>query len=519
MMRRMEWSGVVVVLAGLVVAAGAGCGTLPPDCPHMFQCDSADGGGGQGGSTPEGCVPNKSNDAVADMCGVFVAASGDDIAAGTKAAPVKTIQHAIALAQQDGTARRVYACAEAFEGTIEVPGGVELFGGLDCSKGWGWIGDNEKTTLSAPEGEIPLVMRGGDGAVRVEDVHVTARAIDTSNEAARGLSSIAALAEGVAVELARCTLEAGDAADGVDGEPHTETALGGEQGNPGQEACSGESTPGGLVKRNDCGTPDDPSDDSRGGLGGNGTLDVGGGGDTGKPAGAANGGVGEDTDVCTAGGAGAEGTGGEPGPSATGLGALSSSGYTGVSGRPGTPGTTAQGGGGGGGAKGGTAANQCSAESPGGASGGSGGPGGCGGKGGRPGGAGGASIALISLEATLTFNDVSLKTGRGGRGGNGGPGQEGGSGGLGGIGGTVPDGTANLKAGCAGGPGGNGGNGGIGGGGIGGHSLGIAFRGTPPPASGLTILTITTGEPGPGGNGDGDSAAAGIKADTQEFAQ
>jgi hypothetical protein len=447
---------------------------------------------------------------------VFVAASGDDAAPGTKGAPVKTIQQAVALAQQDGAARRVYACAEPLEGGIKVSGGVAIFGGLNCTDGWDWIGETHKTILTAPVGEIPLVMRGGDGAVRVEDVHVTARAIDTSNEAARGMSSIAALAESVAVEMSRCVLEASDAADGNDGEAYAETAVAGEQGNPGREACSAEIVVPGGVKRNECGTPDDQSDDSTGGRGGIGELDSGGDGNNGTPADAVNGGSGQNTAACTTGGAGTEGAAGDPGPSATGLGSLSSAGYGGVSGRPGTPGTTAQGGGGGGGAKGGTAANQCTPDSAGGASGGSGGPGGCGGKGGHPGGAGGASIAFVSLDATLTFDGVSLKAGRGGRGGNGGPGQEGGSGGLGGIGGTLPTGVEDLKAGCSGGPGGKGGNGGNGGGGIGGHSLGIAFRGTPPPSGGFSI---TTGEPGPGGNGDGDSAATGIKADTQEFAQ
>ncbi|WP_437713050.1 PGRS family protein [Sorangium sp. So ce448] len=514
-MRRMDWSGVVVVLAGLAVAAGAGCGTLSPDCPHRFRCEPVAGSGG-GGGTPEECVPNESGRAVEDQCGVFVAASGDDAGAGTKGAPVKTLREAVARAKQEGATRRVYACAEELQGASEVPGGVAIFGGLDCAGGWGWIGETKKTEITAAEGEIPLVMRGGDGAVRVEDVHVTARAIDPSNEEARGMSSVAVVAESIAVELARCTLEAGDAADGRDGEPYEEPALAGEQGNPGKDACSAEIVVPGGVKRNTCGTPDDPSDDSTGGRGGIGELDSGGDGGTGTPTGAENRGSGQNTATCTAGSAGTEGAAGEPGLSASGLGALSSSGYAGASGNPGTPGAAAQGGGGGGGARGGIAANQCAADSAGGASGGSGGPGGCGGKGGNPGGAGGASIALVSLDATLTFDDVSLKTGRGGRGGNGGPGQEGGIGGIGGPGGTVPDGIQSLNAGCAGGPGGKGGIGGIGGGGIGGHSLGIAFRGSPPPTDGLTIAT---GEPGPGGNGDGDSAAAGIKADTQEFAQ
>ncbi|WP_437595801.1 PGRS family protein [Sorangium sp. So ce590] len=514
----MNWNGVVVALAGLAAAAGAGCLTPSEGCLDELRCGFGEaGGGGGGGSTPAGCVPNKSRGAVDEACGVFVAASGDDAAPGTKGAPVKTIQQAVARAQQDGATRRVYACAEEIEGAIELPGSVALFGGLDCTNGWGWIGETKKTEITAAEGEIPLVMRGGDGSVRVEDVHVSARAIDPSNAAARGMSSIAALAESVAVEMARCTLEAGDAADGVDGEPYAEPALAGETGNPGMEACSAEIVVPGGVKRNECGTPDDPSDDSTGGTGGIGQLTEGGAGSPGKPIGAGGlGGMGESPLECTAGTAGDPGAAGEPGAGATGLGALSSSGYAGVSGTPGTPGTPAQGGGGGGGAKGGTAANQCMPESAGGASGGSGGPGGCGGKGGSPGGPGGASIALVSLDTELTFDDVSLKTGRGGRGGNGAPGQDGGPGGLGGPGGTVPDGIDLLKAGCSGGPGGNGGSGGLGGGGLGGHSLGIAFRGTPPPAGGFTIAT---GEAGPGGNGAGDSGAAGVTADTQAFAQ
>ncbi|MGK4003706.1 PGRS family protein [Sorangium sp. So ce1036] len=513
----MHLNGVVVVLAGLAVAASAGCGTLPPDCPHRFRCAPADagsGGGGEGGSTPERCVPSKSDEPVNDGCGVFVAASGDDAAAGTKAAPVKTIQQAVTRAQQEGAARRVYACAETFGGQVELPGGVALFGGLDCSTDWSWIGET-KTILTAPEGEIPLVMRGGDGAVRVEDVHVSARPIDPSSEAARGVSSIAALADSIAVEMARCTLEASDAADGRDGEPYEEPALAGEQGNPGREACSGEIVVPGGVKRNECGTPDDPSDDSTGGTGGIGQMTEGGAGSPGGPEGAGGlGGAGERAQECTAGTAGDDGLPGEPGPNATGLGTLSSSGYAGLSGTAGSPGTTAQGGGGGG-AKGASGANQCTPESPGGASGGSGGPGGCGGKGGNPGGPGGASIALVSLDAELTFDDVSLKAGRGGRGGNGAPGQEGGNGGLGGPGGTVPAGIEGLHPGCSGGPGGKGGNGGNGGGGLGGHSLGIAYRGKPPPSSGVSV---ETGEAGPGGTGAGDSGAAGVKADTLEFA-
>jgi hypothetical protein len=70
--------------------------------------------------------------------------------------------------------------------------------------------------------------------------------------------------------------------------------------------------------------------------------------------------------------------------------------------------------------------------------------------------------------------------------------------------------------GCKGGPGGKGGDGGLGGGGLGGHSIGIAYQGTAPPAEGVSI---ETGDPGPGGAGADEqhNGAAGVKAGVQIF--
>jgi hypothetical protein len=192
--------------------------------------------------------------------------------------------------------------------------------------------------------------------VRVEDVHVQARGIEPDDVELAGASSIAAVAEDVNVELARCVLEAGDAAAGVEGTAYETSAMGGVEGKSGGEACSAEIVvPGGSVK-NDCGTPEDASDDSRGGSGGNGEVDIGGPGVKGSPGATVNGGTGEGEEVamvCTDGTAGDNGTAGMPGAGASGLGELSASGYVGAAGGDGAKGTTAQGGGGGGGAKGG----------------------------------------------------------------------------------------------------------------------------------------------------------------------
>ncbi|WP_437620921.1 PGRS family protein [Sorangium sp. So ce1151] len=490
---------------------------LTDDCQFTLTCEHHDWLK-QDGGTPSDCIPRENAGAVDDGCGVFVSGSGADRNPGTKGLPLKTLREALQRAGGSGK-QRVYLCAGTFEERVEVTEGVTIYGGLDCASGWGWVGERRKTVLTTRVGEIPLVVRGdgGEGKVRLEDVHVKARGIGRDEQVVfAGVSSIAALAEEANVELARCVLEAGDAAAGEAGAAYSVSAPRSIDGKRGGQACSAEIVVTGGVK-NDCGTPDDPSDDSRGGSGGQGEADSGGPGAPGTPEILMNGGKGEGADVCAAGTAGKDGGEGGPGAGATGLGEISARGFSGAAGREGAKGGTAQGGGGGGGSKGGAGEGKCMSEAlAGGASGGSGGAGGCGGAGGRGGSAGGASIALISLNARLSFDEVTLKTGRGGAGGKGGAGQEGGEGGAGGPGGETPVSAVDLHEGCAGGPGGKGGPGGSGGGGLGGHAIGIAYKGAAPPVQGGTI---ELGEAGPGGAGadaEGEGAA-GVKAEVQAF--
>ncbi|WP_437579113.1 PGRS family protein [Sorangium sp. So ce887] len=416
---------------------------------------------------------------------------------------------ALATARTDPKTKNVYACAETFNEVIEIQADVTLLGGLDCENGWRWIGEQTRTTLTADPGAIPLTMHE-DIAVRIEDFDVVASSIPQDDPAMLGASSIAAVADGVTVSLARCTIAAGDGAQGATGRQYTDNAKSGEDGNPGLEACMPGSTPGGEEEYNDC---DDGVEDSIGGSGGLGQTSSGAPGIRGTPGGSDNGGTGQAStaNLCTNGDDGAPGVPGMPGAGAgaTDLGTLSRNGYTGVPGQNGTFGVTAQGGGGGGGARGiPNVANPMPARTcpgvvkgVGGASGGSGGSGGCGGKGGLGGAPGGASIALVSLYSTLEFHGVTLKTGRGGGGGNGGPGQRGGDGSPGGAGGKPPADSSGLDDACAGGRGGRGGNGGIGGGGRGGHSIGLAYLGTPPPMD-ANELSFDLGDAGLGGEGD-----------------
>ncbi|WP_437289631.1 PGRS family protein [Sorangium sp. So ce406] len=482
--------------------------------------------------TPGGCDPSDpATWTAAETCGVFVSdGQGDDDNDGTSQKPVKSLARALILAE--ARSKRVYACHEEFDGAVEVPAGTTLYGGLTCDKGedglvWQRVDDKTRTTITAPAGTIPLKITGRNSqkVVHLENVDVIARSIPQGGSAEPGMSSIAAVAESVSrVELRHCTLEAGDAAPGLDGEPYEKSARAGANGNPGKDACTDSTVDGGDSQANDCGTPED-TDDSIGGAGGVGRSANGSSGDHGSPRRTVlNGGDGQEgTTACTSGTAGEMGTDGQPGNGAADDGSITPEGYIGVSGGPGTPGTTAQGGGGGGGARGvptttTSPARSCPSGMPplGGASGGSGGAGGCGGVGGRGGGPGGASIALISIRSGLSFDDVTIRTGNGGKGGDGGPGQDGGAGGKGGPRGEAPEESSNLLHGCDGGPGGAGGKGGTGGGGRGGHSIGIAFQETAPVLQGVVF---ELGAAGVGGSSSDDNhaGASGAKVDRFEF--
>ncbi|WP_437488222.1 hypothetical protein WME75_08340 [Sorangium sp. So ce1014] len=506
----------------------------PPDADSP-DADPPDADPPDAGPPDETCVPRESTGAVDDTCGVFVSASrAGSGGTGTKTEPFGSLQEAILQAQQNKTGR-VYACAgagEEFSEVVAVPGGVTLYGGLDCNNGWIWAGEATKTVLTADEGMIPLTMGGPSGTVRIEDLHVAARPTAQQHNGA-GVSSIAAIAHGTAVELVRCELEAGDAAPGADGASFTEPPIPGLPGLTGSPACSrtdSERAPGGAGLVNQCGTPDDLTDDSTGGFGGWSWPAMGGPGGDGLPLLAASGDEpnhgtgGGPSGRCTNGNPGNIRPRGTPGTGAEGPGSISMTGYAGVPGASGRRGAPGQGGGGGGGNRGESSLSRdyrCRDDliaDRAGAAGGSGGTGGCGGLGGRGGLPGGASIALISVGATLSFEAVVLKAGDGGRGGNGGDGQPGGEGGAAGLGGTVdPNESLGLYGACDGGRGGRGGDGGKGGGGQGGHSLGIAFNGTPPPLSGVAIQL---GVAGLGGGGDDDTglrADTGIAADTLAF--
>jgi hypothetical protein len=517
-MQRKHWTLISFGFVAIAAAAHAsGCRTN--GCNVDPDCNNTPGTGGSAGGGPLAeCIPAKNHELnggpVKEECGYFVRLSGDDVSnTGTKTKPFATITRAIEAAKTEN--RPIYLCAESFPEAVEVPKGINLYGGLNCAASWIYIGATKKTTI-APEPDLVPIKFPNDGeglAVHIEDV--VALAADATLP---GGSSIAAIADSVTIELVRSELIAGIGKFGDDGTTpdapigptmSTDPAI---VGQPGSNACMGgaNGNPGGpMVANGLC--------DSSGGSGGTGKETLGEDGSDGLPLPSSNpqgygtggdGAVGADN--CKSGQNGALGDNGVLGVGATGNnGTIDFDGYRGMNGSPGAAGRPGQGGGGGGAAKG---KLNCH-----GASGGSGGAGGCGGKGGSGGQAGGASIALISLGATLVFDTVKLTASTGGNGGGGGVGQQGAIGGNGGMGGLGTMVAPATFAACNGGNGGSGGTGGRGGGGRGGHSIGIAWMGVAPPEA--LMDSIEFGQAGNGGLGDDETnaGAEGLAAKTLEF--
>jgi hypothetical protein len=503
-------TGLALVLAATAVQTSCFFTFDINDCsqylsPHCFDGGSgADGGDGGDSGPPPSCIPSMTSEPVAETCGVFVSATGSDTAGkGTPTAPYKTIGKA--LAENGAT---IYACAgtTAYSEALAVDKPVTLFGALDCGT-WAYQPAN-KTQLTAPADAVPLTLSSSASGTEVYDFTITAMDAMTL-----GNSSVAVLDNAADLTLTRCDLTAGKGADGAAG---ITPAGSGQQGasapapSPataldGCLSTSPNGVFGGSAGQTMCGTVA-----TSGGRGGDGTnVATGGTATDAQPQPQPNAmqgadgkaGKQQDTTPCQPGDSGANGLDGTmPGTGATGIGNITAAGYQAPTATAGqSSGSNGYGGGGGGGA------SQC-ANSFAGPAGGGGGAGGCGG---QPGGAGqsaGSTFALVSVNATVTLDIVILTSANGGAGGSGGNGQKGGQGGNGGNPGSS-NGDGSVKA-CSGGSGGQGGHGSSGGGGLGGHSAGIAFTGTAPTQ---TKVTIQHGNGGAGGiGGDMDMTSPGI---------
>ena len=520
-MRSITWLRAAASV-GLVasIAGSVACGPSD-DCNDLGTCGPYDGAGGSsssgpgtggtsgnggdggGGGTPVGCVPSEAPDAVKDDCGVFVSSSqGDDMGAGSKAKPFKSIGAALAA----GKAKRIYVCAEAtpYKEALAITADVEIYGGLDCANAWKY--DAAKPSALAGAANAPAVRVDGAVSVRLEDLSITAPTATSP-----GKDSVALWANGADLVLARVALSAGDGAPGDAGEDGgaqdpVDSAMNGTQGAP------AGSVPGNVLGgTNNCGAP---LAAGAGGLGGNKTA-VDKSGASGGPGDGGMGGPGGPGQIlvppfdCGNGTNGGGGANGGPGGGGKGLGELTESGVIGRDGQAGMTGTNGKSGGGGGGSAATATVH--------GAGGGGGGAGGCAGKSGGGGKAGGSSIALVAVGGTLSLDTVTLKVGKGAVGGKGGAGQFGQTGGQPGPGGG--DGGLGPAPGCSGGGGGKGGAGGNAGGGAGGHAIGLAHAGTRVTGSPTVMLGGAMAGDGGDGGDNGLPPGAGGKGEAGKMAE
>lgn len=486
------------VLALVLALVSSGCG-FRQDCWDLLQCDESP----VMAEPPPTCDPAVGG--IQEACpGIYVSSTrGDDSSPGTETEPVRTLGHALRLAQMGP--RRVYACGESFAEAVEIAAGVELWGGLDCTgDGWGYLGETQKTEIIAEPGAITARIVEGTGRAILADVHIEAAdAVQPS-----GSSIAVSVASRAAVDIVRSELVAGRGAPGAPGRTGGDLpARAGEAGALGAAACSSSTVQGGEGAVNAC-----DNGTSAGGRGGAGGTSQGAKGVDGSPApipnpagwGLGGAGVGNSS-ICFPGAAGANGASGQHGLGGRGPGSFSVEGWMGVSGEDGGDGLPGQGGGGGGGSRAGVMF--CGA-ALGGASGGGGGAGGCGGSAGKGGGYGGASIGLLTLSGDVMIRASSIATRGGGDGGDGGRGQIGGVPGLAGAAGS----PLNMSpAACVGGDGGAGGDGGHGGGGLGGPSIAVLFYDGHIPL--IDGLDMTTGPAGKGGLGGDPSFPYGIAED------
>ncbi|WP_437905931.1 hypothetical protein WME95_48190 [Sorangium sp. So ce327] len=518
----MSLNSAILLLFVLPLAA-AGCGTAPgvdgpggaPPCDGPSTCASD--------PVPESvCLEHLAARRAMDGCGVFVIHpffGGDDANPGTKDRPVRSVRRAIELAR---TGRgRVFLTDDAYQETVTLPSGVDIYGGFETAIGW-----ERLRGLENPVHMMTKLVVGAPGltALTVEPT----RAGDTG--AADGVSIIdhvlikssthvgMVVRSGAAVEIIGSWIEATAGLRGDHGEewPWPYQAATGPDGQYGEDACSAATVPGGARAVNPCegGIP------SFGGAGGEGLPDGAGDGEDGQPREASDptagrGGDGDAPGVhCQPGQVALHGDPGIPGEPGKGRGRIDETGWHPDRAGDGTRGTPGQGGGGGGGRRGGLAV--CDVASKGGAGGGSGGAGGCGGRGGRGGENGQPSIGILALHAKVTVRDSTITVRDGGPGGDGGGPEDGGKGGRGLPGGAVGDGTWS----CGGADGGDGGPGGRGGPGRGGDSIGVAYLDEDQLT--LEAVTFELGLPGPGGtswnwSGDEITGEDGIQVKTLRF--
>jgi hypothetical protein len=462
---------------------------------------------------------------------VFVSTTGSDGAMGTMAAPVRSINHALALAAEKKFA--VYVCNGTYAENVVVERGARLYGGYDCARDWVRVKDR---AIVRTDARLPLTIDSVADAVVID--RLAFRATSANPKAFGESSQAGAISNSSNVTLSHVEFVAGDAAPGSDGAPGTTpklplTIAGGAGADTVLEDCYAYATQGLCALNATGGVGASVACDfnggkyevegGSGGIGANLWIDL--GQSTcmvgSEPGGAGSFGrirvPGRAWSLLKAGGPGEPGAPGADGAGASaGIGSLRGALYSatnvgadGTWGEPGRPGS----GGSGGMSKAPSGDLSCYPTFTPGSGGGQGGVGGCGGSPATGGGGGGGSIGLVIVNSRVALTWMSVTTGKGG---DGGAGKQGGKGQPGGAPGAAGNAALHFR-GQVGAPGGDGGLGGASGPGGGGPSVGILYVGEAPK---VTEGTFDIGVPGSGGAlAGGGTAPIGVTGELYQLAK
>lgn len=433
--------------------------------------------------------------------GIFVAKTGNDTNAGTRAAPLASIGAALALAQSSSGLDQIFVATGQYEEKVTLADGVSIFGGYDAGANWARNGGaTTRIFYSAASGKL-VAVEGHNISAATTLGMLDIVTDDVQSGAHNNYAVYCNHCSGLVIQNTQITAgSAGNGANGATGATGFDAYGRGYDGSSGGTgSCDGSGYGrGGSGGSSGCGR--------NGGRGGDGGHEGSNSGQSGyyglygTPGGYAGSSSAGDGGP---GGDGSHGANGSNGQGGSG-GQVVSGWWVGDGGQDGTNGEHGDGGGGGGGGggQGGLFVNDGSGNA-----GGGGGGGGCGGIGGEGGQAGGSSFGLFVVDSTgMSIDNSVIAAGNGGNGGSGGDGGNGSSGGSGMAGGRYC--TSEVGGGGTGGDGGDGGMGGNGGGGAGGNTYGIYRQNTTLTLPGTN--TITTGQAGRGGTSSGNPGADGV---------
>ena len=350
----------------------------------------------------------------------FVAPTGDDANAGTRAAPFKTIQKGITTASAQGLGADVYVqkTASGYSGTITLASDVSLYGGYD------------QTWLRTSAGSQLVASQIGMTGTSVFDVTIDGFLMNVSDAIGESQSAFGIFlnSPGSGVVIQNDNLQIGKGGNGHN-QPATSFTFG-PPGFAGSNGGAGEAdgTHAGSGGSGGSGSADGGAAGGAGGAGGV-TTSAGQagqpGGGTPSSAGGFGGASGNPGGSGSNGNAGSTGLKGFNGGGGSFFGAVVGGAYIPVSGFNGGTGQNRGTGGGGGGGGGGQDCFFCLDGS--GNGGGGGGGGGGLGTGGQGGGGGGGSFGMfiVGASGTVYISNVHTFTGQGGNGGAGGVGRSG----------------------------------------------------------------------------------------------